>query len=280
MPRSLWNGTIAFGVVRVPVKLYSAVESKAIKFRERHAKDGAAIEHRRICVQEERDVPYSEIVKGYPVGPDSYVVLSGEELRAADGAASHVIDIEHFVQGREIDPIYYENVYYLGPTEVVQEPYRLLQAALERSDRVGIGHFVFHGKDQLVAIRSRGEILVMYTMRFSDEIAPSSKPAAGASERRPTKREIGAARSLVDQLGERFQPAGYKDAYREAVLELIERKARGEAIEMPTAEPATPDDELFQKLQASLTGAGAKSRAKTGGAGGGARKREPSRRGG
>lgn len=280
MPRSLWNGTIAFGVVRVPVKLYSAVEAKAIKFRERHVKDGAAIEHRRVCVLEEREVPYAEIVKGYPVGSDTYVVLSGKELRAADGPASHVIDIEHFVFSREIDPIYYDTVYYLGPTEVVQAPYRLLQAALKRSDRVGIGHFVFHGKDQLVAIRSRGEILVMHTMRFSDEIAPSDKPAQEISVRTPTKREVAAARGLVKQLGERFQPARYKDAYREAVLDMIARKARGEAIEMPSSEPTTPEDQLLQMLQASLSArTGAKSRANKCGSGG-ADKREPSRRGG
>lgn len=256
MPRSLWNGTIAFGVVRVPVKLYSAVESKAIKFRERHVKDAAPIEHRRVCVLEEHEVPYQELVKGYPVDSESYVVLSNEELRAADGAASHVIDIEHFVQAREIDPIYYENVYYLGPPEVVQAPYRLLQAALSRSDRVGIGHFVFHGKDQLVAIRARGEILVMHTMRFSDEIVPPGKQGTPGSARKPSKREIGAARTLVDQLGERFKPTGYKDSYREAVLDLIARKARGEAIQTPAAEPATPDDDLFQALQASLRGGG------------------------
>jgi DNA end-binding protein Ku len=286
MPRSLWNGTIAFGVVRVPVKLYSAVESKAIKFRERHVSDGAAIEHRRICAQEEREVPYAEIVKGFPVGPDSYVVLSGEELRAADGASSHVIEIEHFVRAREIDPIYYDSVYYLGPTEVVQAPYRLLQAALKRSDRVGIGHFVFHGKDQLGAIRALDEILVMHTMRFADELAPASKPSAQAPARSPAKREIDAARSLVEQLGDRFQPARYSDSYRQAVLDLIERKARGEAIEMPAAEPATPDEELLKMLQASLKDrGGARSRSSTGNGSATAKRRggrrgEPSRRGG
>jgi DNA end-binding protein Ku len=278
MPRSLWNGTIAFGMVRVPVKLYSAVEPRAIKFRERHVKDAAAIEHRRICVQEEREVPYSEIVKGYPLGGDQYVVLTGEELRAADGAASHVIDIEHFVHGVEIDSIYYETVYYLGPTDVVQEPYRLLHAALKRSDRVGIGHFVFHGKDQLVAIRARGEILVMHTMRFADEIAPAGGSAAKTPTRRPATREIGAARSLLEQLGERFQPARYKDAYREAVLELIDRKARGEAIEMPVSEPSTADDDLLQALEASLRTRVKSSR--RAGRAPAARKRRPSRSGG
>ena len=254
MPRSLWNGTIAFGMVRVPVKLYSAVESRAIKFRERHAKDGAAIEHRRICVQEGREVPYGEIVKGFPVDSNGYVVLSSEELRAADGAGSHIIEIEHFVSEREIDPIYYDNVYYLGPTEAVQAPYRLLHAALKRSNRVGIGHFVFHGKDQLGAIRALDKILVMHTMRFADELAGASKTASQASGRRPAKRELDTARSLIEQLGARFQPARYKDSYRQAVLALIERKAHGEAIEMPAAEPATPEDDLLAMLQASLKG--------------------------
>lgn len=283
MPRSLWNGTVAFGVVRVPVKLYSAVEPKTIKFRERHVTDGAPIEHRRICVLEQREVPYAEIVKGYPVGAERYVVLSAEELRAADGPAPHVIEIEHFVLAREIDPVYYESVYHLGPTEIVQEPYRLLQAALKRSDRVGIGHFVFHGKDRLVAIRSRGEILAMHTMRFSDELVTPERRRPDTAARRPAKREIAAARALLDQLGERFRPARHKDSYRKAVLDMIERMARGEAIEMPAAEHATSEQGLLEALEQSLKAAApARTRAKRGGGGSatskqGARKRKPTR---
>jgi DNA end-binding protein Ku len=122
MPRSLWNGTIAFGLVRVPVKLHSATESKRIPFRERHAADGAAIEHRRVCVKEGQEVPYSEIVKGFEVAADSYVVLSKEEIAVADGSKARVVEIEHFVDGQEIDPVYYERAYYLSPGKLGEEP--------------------------------------------------------------------------------------------------------------------------------------------------------------
>src|SRR6478609_6676563 len=136
MPRSLWNGTIAFGLVRVPVKLHSATESKKIPFRERHVTDGAAIEHRRLCVKEGREVPYDEIVKGFEVRAGSYVVLSKQEVAAVDGAEAHIVDIEHFVGDEEIDPIYYERAYYLSPGKLGDEPYRVLHAALKRSGRV------------------------------------------------------------------------------------------------------------------------------------------------
>ena len=172
MPRSLWNGTITFGIVGVPVKLYSATEDKALRFRERHVTDAGAIEHRRVCVQEGREVPYGEIVKGFEVASDSYVVLSKQEIAAADGAEARVVQIEHFVRREQIDPAYYERAYYLGPGKLGDESYRLLHAALNRSDRVGIGRFVFHNKAHLVAVRAVDEVIVLHTMRFADDSPP------------------------------------------------------------------------------------------------------------
>ena len=131
MPRSLWNGTIAFGMVRVPVKLYSATESKAVRFRERHSTDGAAIEHRRVCVQEGKEIPYGETVKGFEVSSGSYVTLSKEEIATADGPGAHMIEIEHFAGREEIDPVYYDRAYNLGPGKLGDEAYLLLHAALE-----------------------------------------------------------------------------------------------------------------------------------------------------
>src|SRR5580693_4998155 len=227
MPRSLWNGTVAFGLVRVPVKLYSATQSKRIPLRERHVSDGAAIEHRRLCVKEGREVPYSELVKGYEVSAGSYVVLTKEEIAAADGPEAHVVEIEHFVSREEIDPAYYERAYYLGPGKLGEEPYRLLQAALRRSDRVGIGRFVFHNKAHLVAVRALEDVLALHTMRFADELVDPRELDLKPPQRKPSKREVAAARVLVEQLGARFQPHRYHDTYRKAVLELIERKARG-----------------------------------------------------
>jgi DNA end-binding protein Ku len=260
MPRSLWNGTIAFGMVRVPVKLYSATESKAIRFRERHATDGGAIEHRRVCSKEDREVPYSEIVKGFEVSSGRYVVLSRQEIAAADGSAVHMVDIEHFVCREEIDPVYYERAYYLGPGKLGDEPYRLLHAALKRSNRVGIGRFVFHNKTQLVASRALDDVIALHTMRFADELVAAGELDLHTSRRKPGKREVETARMLLDQLSSRFQPHRYRDTYRKAVLHLIERKAHGEAIESPEAEPVTQDDDLFRALQASLNSRGPRAR--------------------
>jgi DNA end-binding protein Ku len=252
MPRSLWNGTISFANVRVPVKLYSATESKAIRFRERRLSDGSAIEHRRVCVKEDREVPYSEIVKGFEVSAGSYVTLSKEEIAAADGPAARTVEIEHFVGREEIDPVYYERAYHLGPGKLGDESYRLLHAAMKRTERVAIGRFVFHNKAHLVAVRALEDVLALHTMRFADELVDPRELDYKTPERKPSKREVSAARVLVEQLGARFQPDRYRDTYRQAVLELIERKARGETIAPAKDEPATAEDDLFEALQASL----------------------------
>jgi DNA end-binding protein Ku len=252
MPRSLWNGTVAFGLVRVPVKLYSATESKRISLRERHVTDGAAIEHRRLCAREGREVPYSEIVKGYEVSAGSYVVLSKEEIAAAEGPEAHVVEIEHFVSREEIDPAYYERAYYVGPGKLGEEPYRLLQAALMRSDRVGIGRFMFHNKSHLVAIRAREQVIVMHTMRFADEFVSDSELEMVAPEKQPSELEVDTAQLLVSQLDSSFEPESYANSYRDAVLKMIEAKARGEAIEAPESRQDTPEGDLLSALEASL----------------------------
>jgi DNA end-binding protein Ku len=267
MPRSLWNGTIAFGLVRVPVKLHSATESKRIPFRERHVTDGAAIEHRRVCVKEGREVPYGEIVKGFQVSAGSYVVLSKEEIAVADGSQARVVEIEHFVDGEEIDPVYYERAYYLSPGKLGEEPYRLLHAALKRSGRVGIGRFVFHNKEHLAAVRGLDDVIVLHTMRFSDELVPDRELDLPEPGKKPSKLEVDTAQLLIDQLDSTFEPDGYEDTYRDAVMRLIERKARGEAIEAPESEQVTRKGDLLEALQASLEDRGARRpRTKTGAA--------------
>jgi DNA end-binding protein Ku len=264
MPRSLWNGTIAFGMVRVPVKLYSATESRAVRFRERHATDGAAIEHRRVCVQEGREIPYGETVKGFEVSSGSFVTLSKEEIATADGPGAHMIEIEHFAGREEIDPVFYDRAYNLGPGKLGDEAYLLLHAALQRSNRVGIGRFVFHNKAHLVALRALEDVIALHTMRFADELVPTSDLDIPAPQRKPSKLEVAAAGALVEQLSASFQPDDYKDTYRVALLELIERKARGETIDAPEAEEIAPEDDLLGALQASLErqGAGRPARAK------------------
>jgi DNA end-binding protein Ku len=272
MARSLWNGMVVFGLVRVPVKLYSATESKAIRFHERHDSDGSAIQHRRICIREQREVPYREIVKGLETRDGQYVVLSKEEIAAADGEAAHEIVVEHFVARDEIDPLYYDHTYYLGPSKRDSEPYGVLHAALKRSQRVGIGRFVFHNKAQLVAVRALAHVIVVHTMRFADELVAPGKVGIQAPQAAPTRRELEMAGTLVGQLGSKFQPRRYHDTYREALLAMIERKAGGEAIEAPRAEAPHADDDLLGALEASLAGnggRGSRSRGKAAGARGG-----------
>jgi DNA end-binding protein Ku len=252
MPRSLWNGTIAFGMVRVPVKLYSATESKAVRFRERHSTDGSAIEHKRICIEEGKEVPYGETVKGFEVSSGSFITLSKEEITSADGPGAHMIEIEHFASREQIDPVYYERAYRLGPGKLGDEPYMLLHAALKRADRVGIGRFVFHNKSHLVALRAIDEVIALHTMRFSDELVAPGDMDIPTPQRKPSKLEVAAAGALVDQLSSSFQPDEYEDTYRAALLELIERKARGETIDAPEAEPEAPESDLLGALQASL----------------------------
>jgi DNA end-binding protein Ku len=260
MPRSLWNGTIAFGLVRVPVKLHSATESMRIPFRERHASDGAAIEHRRVCVKEGSEVPYGELVKGFEVSAGAYVVLSKEEIAVADGPEARVVEIEHFVSGEEIDPVYYERAYHLSPGKLGGQPYCLLHAALKRSGRVGIGRFVFHNKEHLAAVRAVEDVIVLHTMRFSDELVPEDDLEFPEIHKRPSKLEVDTAQLLIDQLDSEFEPENYENTHRDAVLALIERKARGEAIEAPESEEVTREGDLLTALQASLEAHGGRRR--------------------
>jgi DNA end-binding protein Ku len=260
MPRSLWNGTIAFGLVRVPVKLHSATESKRIAFKERHALDGGAIEHRRVCVKEGKEVPYEQVVKGYEVASGEYVVLSKEELAIADGPQARVVEIDHFVAEEEIDPIFYERAYYLSPGKLGEDAYRVLHAALLRSGRVGIGRFVFHNKEHLAAVRAVEDVIVMQTMRFADEIVPDSQLEIPRAAKKATKLELDTAQLLIDQLDGSYEPDRYEDRYHDEVMALIERKARGEAIEPPEREQVTREVDLLDVLKQSIEQQGARRR--------------------
>lgn len=260
LPRSLWNGTIAFGLVRVPVKLHSATESKRIAFKERHVLDGGAIEHRRVCVKEGKEVPYEQIVKGYEVASDEYVVLNKEELAVADGPQARVVDIDHFVAEEEIDPIFYERAYYLSPGKLGEDAYRVLHAALLRSGRVGIGRFVFHNKEHLAAVRAVEDVIVMQTMRFADEIVPDSQLEIPRAAKKATKLELDTAQLLIDQLDDSYEPDRYEDRYRDQVMAIIERKARGEAIEPPEREAVTREVDLLDVLKQSIEQHGGRKR--------------------
>jgi DNA end-binding protein Ku len=258
MPRSIWNGAITFGLAVVPIKVHSATEDRGIHFHQVHAKDGAQIKHERICSKEGKKVPYKQVAKGYEVRDGEYVMLEQDEIDAAAGEGSHLIELEEFVCASEIDPVYYDRGYHLGIGEDGEDAYRLLHDALARADRVGIGRWVFHNREYLVAVRPRDEVLALHTMRFAAELVDVGGLDLPRPSRKPAKREIEMAGSLVDSLHQTFEPEALKDGYRQRVMELIEAKARGEDPDLP--EPPESDEQLdlAAALEASLDGSGSR----------------------
>ena len=255
MPRSIWNGTITFGMVNVPIKLYTATESKTVQFQEVHLKDGARVEHRRICPKEDKEVPYEEIVKGYEVSNGKYVVLDKDEIKAAAGDRGKVIHLQEFVGAHQIDPVFYEKTYYVGSRDA-EDPYRLLLEALKKTGRAGIGRFSFHDREYLAAIRAGpGDALALHTLRFHDEVVGADELELPSGGREPSEREVEMAGQLVQSLAADFKPDDYNDEYRDAILDLIKRKAKGEEIDLVAQEEPEHGDDLAAALEASLSGA-------------------------
>jgi DNA end-binding protein Ku len=257
MARSIWRGAISFGLVNVPVKLYSAVSKKTVRFNQLHEKDNSRIQLKRFCADEDQEVPYEEIVKGYEISPGQYVVITPEELENLDPKKTRTIDIEDFVDLDEIDPLFYEHPYYLAPDTGAAKPYKLLLEALKETNKVAIARVVIRTKEYLTAIRPAGDVLTMETMLFADElIDPSDLDELPDADVKATKREVDMARQLIESLATGFEPAKYRDEYRERVLELIEQKASGQEIAV-AAEPEEPAavPDLMAALEASLAAA-------------------------
>jgi DNA end-binding protein Ku len=256
MPRSIWNGTIAFGLVTVPIKVYSATESKTVHFREVHAKDGSPVEHRRICPKHPKTpVEYKDIVKGYEVSRGKWVELTDDEIAAAAGSRSKTVDVDHFVPAADIEPEYFERTYYLGAHDKGRDAYALLHAALERSGRAGVGRWIFHNRERTVVIRTLDGVLALHTMRFADELADPGAFELGRVQKKPSEREIKIASSLVDGLHAEFDPSAYEDSYRQDVLKVVKAKAEGKNIEPPADEEPEGADDLVAALEASLANA-------------------------
>jgi DNA end-binding protein Ku len=253
VPRSIWNGTITFGLIAVPIKVNSATEDKSVHFHQVHAADGSRIKQKRICSKEDKEVPYKEVAMGYEVRGGEFVMLEKEEIAAAAGERSRTIDLEQFVASEQIDPVFYDRTYYLGAGEDGADAYRLLHDALGRADRAGLGRWVFHNREYLVAVRPGDDVLVLHTMRFADELVSVDKLDIARPSRKPSDRELDMAEQLVDSLGKRFRPSAFKDDYRDRVAKLIESKAKGEEIDLPKLEEAEPTDDLMAALEASLS---------------------------
>ncbi|MEA2250360.1 MAG: end-binding protein Ku [Solirubrobacteraceae bacterium] len=256
MARSIWTGAISFGLVTVPVKLYSAVNRKAVRFHQLNAKSGVRIQQKRVDPSTGDEVAYDDIVKGFELTPDRYVVIEPGELEALEPKKTKTIEIEDFVELSDIDPIFYDHPYYLAPGPGGAKPYRLLLEAMRETNRVAIARVVIRQKEALVALRPMGDVLGMSTMLFADEVVDPEKveELAAASDVETTKRELDIAKQLVESLAGPFEPGKYHDTYRDEVLSLIERKAAGEEIAVqPTVEDeAEPVPDLMAALKASL----------------------------
>jgi DNA end-binding protein Ku len=255
MARAIWSGAISFGLVNVPVKLYSATSPKTVRFHQLSAKTGVRIKQKRVDPSTDEEVSYDDIVKGYELSPDRYVRIEPEELDALDTKATKTIDIEEFVDLSEIDPIYYDHSYYLAPTAGGAKAYRLLLDAMGESGKVGIGRVVLRSKQQLAALRPTGDVLTLTTMLWGDEVLSPERmdELESVTEAEATDRELKMAEQLIDSLSSHFEPDKFKDEYRERVLDLIERKAAGEVIEIqPQVEEEAPAPDLMAALEASL----------------------------
>jgi DNA end-binding protein Ku len=255
MPRSIWTGAISFGLVTVPVKLYSAVQRKSVRFHQLSGKTGVRIQQKRVDPTTGEEVPYEEIVKGYEIAPDQYVLIEPGELEALDPKKTKTIEISDFVDLDAIDPIFYDHPYYLAPGAGGAKPYRLLYEAMVESRKVAIAKVVIRQKENLVALRPmEGGVLGMSTMIFADEVVPPDRLDDLPGDIETKKQEVEMARMLIDSLASDFEPEKYEDTYREEVLALIERKAEGKeiAVQPATEEEEAPVPDLMAALKASL----------------------------
>lgn len=267
MARAIWSGSISFGLLNVPVKLYSAVARRNVGLREIRESDGARIRHRRVAEGTDEEVPYERIVKAFEIAKDRYVPLSREELEGLAPEKTRAIEVQDFVDLEEIDPIYFDSPYYLGPAEGAERAYSLLARAMRESGKVAIARFVFRNKEHLAALRSAGDLLTLTTMRFADEVVPPSEleDVLPAEMPKVVKREVEMAEQLIDSLTRDFDPGAYRDEYREQLLATIERKAEGEEVlaapEVEAREPTRAPD-LMAALEESVAAVGGEGHTK------------------
>jgi DNA end-binding protein Ku len=256
MARAIWSGTISFGLLNVPVRLFSAVARRNIALREIRESDNSRIKHKRVAEGTDEEVPYENIVKAYELTPGQYVPLSKDEMSALAPEKTRAIDVQDFVDIEEIDPMYFDSPYYLGPADGAEKAYSLLAAAMESSGKAAISRFVFRNKEHLAAIRASDGVLTLTTMRFHDEVVPPSDLDDALPDKKPkvAKREQQMAEQLIDSLSTEFEPDAYKDEYREQLLALIEQKAEGKEIVAPETEApkATKAPDLMAALEKSI----------------------------
>lgn len=251
MPRPLWKGAISFGMVTIPVKLYTATDEKDIRFNMLHAPDMSRVRQRTFCAEEDIEIGRDEIIKGYEVSPGRYVVIDDEDFEKVPVNTTHAIEITDFVSLAEIDPILYQKTYFLEPEEIGLKPFALLMRTLKETGRVAVAKVTLRQKEQLCTLRIYENTIALETMYYSDEIRSPQELTLPAEDIEISERELAMATSLVDMLTGEFNFDQYKDHYREALLEIIRQKSEGQIIETPQAMPANVTD-LMEALRSSV----------------------------
>jgi DNA end-binding protein Ku len=256
MARSLWTGSLSFGLVNVPVAMFSGVRDRDLHFRQLHAKDHTPVETHRYCAEEDVEVPYDEIANGYELDGE-LVILSDAELAAAAPHRSRTIDIEAFVDLEDVDPMYFDHPYVLmpsGESEGIQRAYRLLVEVMSRTDRAALGRVVMRTKEYLALIRAADERLVLTTLLWHDEVRPTDPIPAPTKKDRPAKKEVDAAVELIESFACDWDPSRYEDAFQKRLRSIVKKKAEGQTIEIPDdeGEQPSPVPDLMAALERSL----------------------------
>jgi DNA end-binding protein Ku len=257
MPRSLWTGSLSFGLVNVPVHLETAVRDRDLHFRQIHRKDGAPIEVRRWCSKEDIEVDYEEITHGYEVDDGSWVTISDLELQAIEPRRTRTIDIEQFVELAEVEPMFFDHPYWLVPAsddDGTRRAYRLLTEVMGQSDRAALGRFVMRAKEYLALVRERDGALTLTTMLLADEVRPTKEiNAATQKSHKPARKQLDAAVAVIEALSEDWDPGRYKDRYRDRLRKVVQRKRKGETISAPdTTTPPEAVPDLMEALERTL----------------------------
>jgi len=250
-PRAVWTGAISFGLVNAPVRMYTAIAEKDLRFNQLHEPDGGRIGYVKVCKVDNEPVPADEIVKGFEVSKGEYVRMTDEDFEAARGEQHRGITIHDFVPADQIDPIYFERTYYLGPAEKgADQVYALLVAAMEKAGLVAVASYVFHDRDNLGCLRVRDGVLTLEKMFFAEEIRPTDAIAPEGAK--VDKRQLEMATQLIKQYTGEFDPTQYQDEYRQRLLDLIEQKHSGKDVKKVKAPEKTAAPDLLAALQASL----------------------------
>ena len=253
MPRSLWSGTLSFGLVNVPVRLHSAVKDRDMHFTQLHEADGAPIETRRFCSEEDVEVRWEDIASGYDLDGEQ-VIVTDDDLAAVAPRKTKTIEISAFVDLADVDPIYFDHPYFLvpaGDSEGPRRAYRLLVDAMGGSDRAALGRFVLRTKEYLVLVRVRDGLLALTTLRFHDEVRPTK--GIGTGGKKPASKQLDQAVKLIESLSSDWDPSRYRDEYRKRLQAVVKRKKQGKTITVPTAEEVpAPAADLMAALEKSL----------------------------